>query len=121
MEFKKYISEIAEDIRDYVKLQIEHAKYEVIEEGSRTIAGIFSFIFILVFFCISLLLLGICLGFFLTEVFKSSIAGFGIASAIFFFILLMMFIFRKQLLERPFMNTAIKHIFRNIREKQHKK
>ncbi|HCQ15361.1 MAG TPA: hypothetical protein DIU20_03810, partial [Cryomorphaceae bacterium] len=53
MDLSKHIKQLTEHLKQYVKLEVEHAKYEAIEEGSKIIGSLFTFVFLLVFGCIS--------------------------------------------------------------------
>ncbi len=118
MDFSKHIKQLTEHLKEYLKLEVEHAKYEAIEEGSKIIGSLFAFIFILLFGCIATLIIGIFSGLYLSQVFDSYLYGFGAVSLFYIFSLLLMLIFRKQFLEKPFISTAVKHIFKHIREKE---
>ena len=121
MDLTKHIKQLTEHLQKYVELEVEHAKYEAIEEGSKIIGSIFTFVFILVFGCISTLLVGIFAGLYLSEVFDSYLIGFGVTSLGYIVTLLILVSFRRHLLEKPFVNTAVKHIFKHLREKQENK
>ncbi len=122
MDLTKHIKQLSEHLQKYVQLEVEHAKYEAIEEGSKIIGSIFTFVFILVFGCISTLLVGIFAGLYLSQVFDNYLLGFGLTSLGYIITLIILVTFRKHLLEKPFVSTAVKHIFKHLREKEeHKK
>tara|TARA_B100000678_G_C18203618_1_gene500490 strand:- start:767 stop:1135 length:369 start_codon:yes stop_codon:yes gene_type:complete len=121
MDLSKHIKQLTEHLKQYVKLEVEHAKYEAIEEGSKIIGSLFTFVFLLVFGCISTSLIGIFAGLYLSKVFGSYLLGFGVTSLGYILLFIIMVIFRKHLLEKPFINTAVKHIFKHLREKEEHK
>ncbi|MGB0176988.1 MAG: phage holin family protein [Owenweeksia sp.] len=121
MDITKNIKQLTDDFQKYIRLEVEHAKYEALEEASKIIGSIFTFVFILIFGCISTLLVGMFAGFYLAEVFDSYLIGFGVTSLGYIVTLILMVAFRKHLLEKPFVSTAVKHIFKHLREKQENK
>ena len=121
MDLTKHIKQLSDDLREYLKLEVEHAKYEAIEEGSKIIGTIFSFVLILVFGCISASIIGIFAGLYLSKIFGSLLLGFAVTALVYLLIFILILVFRKAFLEKPFVSIAVKHILKHLREKQEHK
>ncbi len=70
-------------------------------------ANVFAAVFIITMLNITLALIGIWFGFFLSELLDSLSVGFGLAGLSYLLVLTLIIIFRKPLLIRPFTNISI--------------
>lgn len=104
-------TELTEDLQDYVRVQSEILRLEVTDKFAASssyltlIAGLALITFLFVLF------LGLAAGFYLAEVLGSTSKGFLIVTAIILFKLIIVLIFRKQLITNPIRNKIIQKSF----------
>jgi len=113
MGLNKHIDQLYSTAKDYIKLEAESLKLKAVLESSKSLGTVFAFAFLLVFLIIVLLLSGIWLGFWLSELLQSYILGFGFSSLTFIVAFLILILFRRTLLEKPFANLSVKYLFMN--------
>lgn len=113
MKLPKKIREILASIKDYFESEKEIIRLKLIQKGSSGIATLFSLVFILVLFHVTAAMIGLWLGFWLSEVFESFSMGFGITVAFYILWLLVCVIFRKSILVKPFYNFLISALTQN--------
>jgi hypothetical protein len=103
---KKYIDQI----KEYLRNETELIRLKAIRLISLTAAHLFAAVFIIIMLNITLAIIGIWFGFFLSGLMDSFALGFGFAGLTYLAILLIIVIFRKQVLIRPFTNISIRVI-----------
>lgn len=108
MKLFDQIKDIGERIKVYLESEKELLRLWVVKKASSIVGNIFSFIIILFILDIALALVGIWLGFWLSDITGSYAIGFGLSAITFLILMLLLLIFRKPLLVRPFMNLAVR-------------
>lgn len=107
MKLPNKIREFLHGIQDYIESEKELLRLKLIKKASSIAGSLFSAIFILILFHITIAFIGIWLGFWLSDVFNSLPLGFG-ATAIFYILwLVVSIIFRKALLVKPVVNIVV--------------
>ena len=101
--FKKYIDQI----KDYLQNETELIRLKIIRGTALVAAHLFAAIFVIIMLNITLAILGIWFGFFLSGLLDSFAMGFGLAGLTYLIILFLIIVFRKSLLIRPFSNIAV--------------
>ena len=103
---KKYIDQV----KDYLRNETELIRLKAIRLISLTAAHLFAAVFIIIMLNITLAIMGLWFAFFLSSLLDSYAMGFGFAGLTYLAVLLLIMIFRKQLLIRPFTNISIRVI-----------
>lgn len=95
------------NIRTYIESEKELIKLKVVKTLSPAVANLIAVIFMIILFHITLALGGIWLGVYLGDIWENYPLGFGVSALVFIVLLLLVLVFRKPLLVRPFTNLAI--------------
>ncbi|GEM_PF-1927656 len=103
-EFKAWI----EQVKAYFHTELELVKLKSVRAVSSIVARAYALIFFLVFFNITLILGGLWLGFFISDLLNSTVYGFGLAFLSFILLFGIFVRFRRALLIGPFQNLMIK-------------
>ena len=104
----QFLEENKKTIQEYVELKIEIFNLKFIRKSS-SIGGILIWIMILAFSGLLILFFaGMTLGFWLSKVFESNIAGFGATTGILLLITLILVLARKQLFINPIIRIIIR-------------
>lgn len=101
--FKKYIDQI----RDYLRNETELIRLKILRGTALVAAHLFAAVFVIIMLNITLAILAIWFAFFLSEVLNSFTLGFGFAGLTYLSILILIIIFRKSMLIRPFTKIAV--------------
>lgn len=104
----KPLENLINNYRNSLLEEWELLKLKVLRVVSHFLASAFALIFLIIFFNITLVLGGLWLGFLLSEILGSFMAGFGASALIFVLILAVLVIFQGPLLVRPFQNAIIR-------------
>lgn len=100
---KKFISQI----KDYFRSETELIRLKLIRMTAIIAANLFAAVFVITMLNITLAILGIWFGFFLSGLLHSYAVGFGLSGLTYLLILILIIVFRKTLLIRPFTNIGI--------------
>lgn len=98
-----------------VQNEVEIIKLKAYKNLSTLVAKAYVVVSLMVFAVLTLGLCSIWLGLFLSEIFMSYSAGFGIIAALYLILFVILFAFRKALLQRPFENFMARG-YKDIRE-----
>lgn len=101
------IKHFFQGIQDYLESEKELLRLKAVKVVSSFAGHLFSMVFLLILFHTTIALLGIWLGFWLSEVFDSFTMGFGITVIIYLLWFILTLIFRKALLVKPFTNAVV--------------
>ncbi len=107
MKFTKFIQKYIDQIKNYFRTETELIRLKIIRMLSMVAANLFAAVFIIIMLNITLAILGIWFGFFLSGLLDSFAMGFGLAGLTYIVILTLIIVFRKPLLVRPFTNISI--------------
>lgn len=104
---------LKEDLTNYIQLRIELFKVTTYEKIARVTASLFSGLILGALFFFVVVFASISAGFYFSALTGSTIKGFGIITGIYFLLLMVMIIFRKQLFEKIIINKMIEILFEN--------
>lgn len=94
--------------KNYLQNELEILRLRALGAIASLLARAYAVIFLIISFNIMLVLVGLWLGFWLSSLTGSYSLGFGLAAALFIFFLLILIIFHRALLVRPFENLVIR-------------
>ena len=98
-EQSSFFKDIKENILDYINAKLKLYKVEASEKVAKVMALLYSSIIIALFGFLLLFFISLGVGFFLSELLDSSIAGFAIVSGIYLVVLLIV-VSKKQTIEK---------------------
>lgn len=101
--FKKYIDQI----KDYLRNETELIRLKILRGSALVVAHLFAAIFIIIMLNLTLAILGLWFAFFLSDILNSYALGFGLSGLTYLTILILLLVFRKPLLIRPFTKIAV--------------
>lgn len=111
--FQEFIDENVELIKDYLETKTDVYKLKAIRSSS-LILGSLVWIFISAFlFFLLFIFIGLVLGFWFSSLTDSFTIGFGLATLLLFFVMLLVVMFRKQLFIYPIIRIFIKMMTEN--------
>ncbi len=113
-----FFSDLKNLIVEYFKNRLEIARLSVFEKIAKIIAVIFSAIILVFLFFLTILLLSLTGGFYLSNIFENNFYGFGIMAAFFLFLFILLLLFRKELLDKLIINKVIRILFDDKNEKK---
>ena len=111
-EFSK-IEEISDSLKQYLQLNYEIIKLEATERTSVISSVLVSSLVIGVTMFLFVLALSIGAGFYLSTLFGQLYLGFAIIAGFYLLLALVLFVFRKKLIENPFRDKIIRKIVGN--------
>lgn len=106
-----FFEESKERVQEYVKDRILLLKLEAVEKISRLTATIVSGLLITIFSFFIILFVSIMVGYLIGEALHHAYWGFAIVAGIYVFLLILIVVLRKQLVERPIINAVIDVFF----------
>ena len=102
-----FLQENRKLLQDYAELRIEIFRLQVVRTTSK-ISGLIIWLIISIFLLFLILIFGgITLGFWLSSILNSNVAGFGLTTLIMLLIVILLAIFRKQLFINPVIRVLI--------------
>ncbi|RYZ97441.1 MAG: phage holin family protein [Sphingobacteriaceae bacterium] len=109
-EEKQATQSIIDQLKEYVETRITLAKYKAIETGTSAAAGIILGVVLAIIGLFLILFASTTLAFYLGELLGSYWQGFGIVSAVYLLIVIILLV-AKSSLEKSIINSFIKKIF----------
>lgn len=109
------IKAIKKDIQEYLEVQLDLIRLHTAESLSRVFTRIANFAIIGFILLLILIFFSLAAGFYLGEVLESESVGFLIVSGFYVLVLIVFFIFRKSIVERPIIKAMVKIMFPNLR------
>jgi len=106
-----FFEESKERVQEYVKDRILLLKLEAVEKISRLTATIVSGLLITIFSFFIILFVSIMVGYLIGEALHHAYWGFAIVAGVYVFLLMLIIILRKHLIERPIINAVIDVFF----------
>lgn len=97
-------------IKDYLRLYYDLLKLEVVDSVTVGTAAMVSSIVLLFFVLLFLLFFSFATALYLDNLLNSSYLGFFIVSVFYLFLLIMAFLFRKTLFEKPIAGSILKRM-----------
>ncbi len=113
-EFKAWVDQV----KEYFQTELELIKLKSVKTVSAIVARAYALIFFLIFINITMILGGLWLGFFLSELLESTVHGFGLAFFSFILLFALFVRFRKALLIGPFQNLMIRALRQSLDQKK---
>src|SRR5690349_5940585 len=111
-----FFAESKAAVENYVHYKLHLIKLQAVEKISKLSAAMFAGIVIVVLSFFIILFLSIMAAWYFGDLLGSPSKGFGIISAFYFVVLVLIIIFRKRVLERTITNTVINIIFEKPHE-----
>lgn len=110
------LSNLKNELQDYVEVRLDLIRLHTAENVSRMFSSAATIVVVgyLMFF---ILLFGsFALGFYLGKILESTELGFLAVSAIYFIILLVFLVFRKQIVEKPIIKAIVQLFFPRFKD-----
>lgn len=111
-EETSFFSESREQIEQYIQDRFLLIKLQVAEKTARMVGLFFTVLTVVVFGFFVLLFIGMMGGYWFASLTDSLSLGFGIVTAIYLFLLILIVLFRKTLIEKCLGNIIIKAFFK---------
>lgn len=112
MEDKDRFKETYEQLIAYIKDRFDLMRLQIAERSVRELAAFLSKAILGLVLAASLVFLSIALSLYLGSLWGRYELGFAIVGAGYFFLFLLLALFRRPILQRPFMNKLIQRIFK---------
>lgn len=106
--------------QDYINSRILLMRLEVSERFAKALALLLKNIVVLVFFGIFFLFASMAVAFWIGESIKSIPVGFGAVAVFYLVVTMIVLVFRKPLIENPFMNKVIRILFEQKNHEEEK-
>lgn len=110
------VEELIKKIKEYFDIRIKLVRLTITEKCVLVFAGLISHGIIVIFLILAFLLISLGLGFYLSELFGNSYAGFFIMAIFYFILALIIYLTKDKYLEKPIIETMIKKIFKEEEE-----
>jgi len=110
-EQKSYFEELRTTLENYIQNRILLIKLQVVEKMSKLLAGMFTGLLIVILSFFVLLFLSIMLGYYFADLTGSNYIGFGILTVVYILLLVLLIVFRKNLVENKIINMVIEVFF----------
>lgn len=106
------IEQLTSDVKEYLMTNLEIVKLQATERTSVVGSGLLTAMIIGAVGFMFLLVLSLGAGYYLSDLFGNSYAGFAIIAGFYLMVGLVLYIGRKKMLEEPFRNQIIRKILR---------
>ena len=108
--------EIIAKVKEYVDVRKEIAILSAVDKGSQLFANLVTDGLVLLFGVLGILFGSLAAGFYLSEVFGNSYAGFLIVTGFYFLLAIVFYAIKDKYVEKHIINAAIKKFFGNKHE-----
>ncbi len=108
MKITEKITSYIKNLKEYINSELDLLKLSAMRKIGNLLGLIFSAIFIMFLFHITIALIGIWVGFWLSEIYDSTSIGFGITVLIYILWTFISIVFRNALLVKPFSKLILK-------------
>ncbi|OFY65210.1 MAG: hypothetical protein A2V64_06165 [Bacteroidetes bacterium RBG_13_43_22] len=105
------IKSIKKEIQEYLEVKFDLIRLQTAEKLSRAISSIINIVIYAVLSCIILLFLSFAAGYFFASLMNSNELGFLCVAGFYTLILIIILIFKKQIIERPVIKGMVKLFF----------
>jgi len=102
-----FLEDIKNQITEFLLSRLELTRILVFEKIAKILSALFTGIILAVIFLFAILFSSLFAGIYFSQLFQNPLYGFGIVAAFYVLMILIVFVFRKQLLEKFFFNTLI--------------
>lgn len=103
--------ELGKTIREYINNRTDQLKLTAAEKTAVLISLLVAAMIIAAFFVFAVLFLAIALSVYMGEVFGALYYGFLFTAAVILVLGMIVWMFRKQMIQYPLMNALLKHLF----------
>ena len=103
--------ELGKTIKEYINNRTDQLKLTAAEKTAVLVSLLMAAMIIAVFFVFAVLFLAIALSVYMGEVFGALYYGFLFTAAVILVLGMIVWIFRKQMIQYPLMNALLKHLF----------
>jgi hypothetical protein len=110
--------ELGKTIREYVNNRTDQLKLTAAEKTAALVSLLIAAVVIAVFFVFAVLFLAIALSVYMGEVFGALYYGFLFTAAVILFFGVIVWMFRKQMIQYPLMNGLLKQLFAQEEEEE---
>lgn len=111
------INDFADKVKDqlsqYVDTKIELLKAQWVEKTALIMGKMVTGLIVLFALFFSILFASLVLGYYFSEVLDSTVKGFGIVALVYVLFLLVVWIFRKKLIQQPISNFIVETIYQD--------
>ena len=107
MSITEKFNQWIDGIKEYIQTEKNLIRYRFIRSMSSIAGNVFSFLVILISAIIMLAMIWLWIGFMISSWLDNYPLGFGVTALLAIIQLVIMVVFRKQILVKPFMNVAI--------------
>jgi uncharacterized membrane protein YqjE len=108
--FSNYFNQTGKVAKEYLETRLDLIKLQAAGKLSKALGLFFSLILAFLLFFFVIVFLGMVLGFWIGEMTNSFTIGFSCSAALFVFLLGILLIFRKSLIQVPLSNMLIKEL-----------
>jgi uncharacterized membrane protein YdjX (TVP38/TMEM64 family) len=105
---KTFFGSLKSDLLDYGKTRLDLAKLELTEKTARIVAFACLLILMATLFMLVIIFTGITAAYWFAALTGSVLQGYAIVAAILLVLLLVVYLFRHELIEKPVMNRIIR-------------
>ena len=105
------IDNIKKDIQEYIEVRFDLLRLHTAESLSRIVSSAASLAIFTCLLCIILLFLSFAAGYFLASILNSNELGFLCVAGFYTLILVILVIFKKQIIQRPIIKAIVKLLF----------
>jgi len=121
MDFTDFFQKNKVLLKEYLEVRLELLKLQGVKFLSKT-AGLFTWLMVILFLVFFILLfLGMMFAWWIADLTHSNIIGFASAAGIFVVLLMICFLFRKSLFQKPIAKLVIKEALEEDEEDQNTK
>ncbi len=112
-ETRQHADQLLKNVKEYINTRLELVQLQAIEKTSTILSTLFSNALIVLCLVMAFLFGSLALGFYLSDVFESTAAGFGLVAAIYLVFAVIAVALKKSYLEKALVNSLIKKFFKN--------
>ncbi|MGM0612998.1 MAG: hypothetical protein ACQESM_05790 [Bacteroidota bacterium] len=105
-------------LENYISSRILLLKIEGTERVSKTLAVLLKRIVLLMFLGSFVFFLSVAIGLYIGDLYNSYVIGFFIVAGLHLLFLLLLYLFRKPLLERPVKDEIVRTAFKDVNDKK---
>jgi hypothetical protein len=112
--FSNYFNQTGKVAKEYLETRLDLIKLQAAGKLSKALALFFSLILAFLLFFFVVVFLGMVVGFWIGEMTHSYTIGFACSAGLFVFLLAVILLFRKSLIQRPLSNMLITELLSEI-------
>ncbi|MCF8218590.1 MAG: hypothetical protein K9I29_04130 [Bacteroidales bacterium] len=105
-------------LENYISSRILLLKIEGTEKVSKTLAVLLKRIVLLMFLGSFVFFLSVAIGLYIGDLYNSYIIGFSAVAGLHLLLLLLLYLFRKPLIERPVKDEIVRTAFKDVNDKK---